>query len=140
MTYLTCDFQRQSGNYWKCSVCEWTTWKPSDKPPLKTCGTSDPFPPGMIPIFRDLRPLITRLAAETETEGLDDRYGPAVARWEADGFPVRTPDDLEYIVNTICPACQKHRDGFCTCKTCGAKPLLIRVRAYMGSEDCPGMW
>lgn len=88
----------------------------------------------------DLRPLITRLALETShPDILDDmvRYQSAAVRWEVAGFPVRDPDELAFILGTVCPGCRHDVNKTCTC--CGAKGQRVAVKAWMDTEICPAM-
>lgn len=124
ISMIDCEF-RQVQNNWKCLWCGFTYRSNSPYPPRRNC----PNPPNLAPIFADLE-------TETLEQHLDPRlYGRAALQWDAAGRPTRTPDELAYIVDVVCPGCRHFSGGRCTC--CGARGQRPEAKAVMATESCP---
>ncbi len=120
----------------RCPVCGLQNPRPIKKPFHAQCG-ADELP-------RDIRPLIARLAAETSQPSIIEDMAPyqsAVLQWEAADFPIRKSDEIQFILDVVCPDCQHYQAESKTCGCYKAKGQLVAIKIWMASEFCPaGQW
>ncbi|MCL2623008.1 MAG: hypothetical protein FWD31_05005 [Planctomycetaceae bacterium] len=68
-------------------------------------------------------------------------YTKAIARWIAEGRPVRDVEEVTRIFNEICSSCPYFNDVRQTCKICGCRARrsgnALMNKIAMKTESCP---
>lgn len=87
-------------------------------------------------------PKVTPVVVDADPSSFTEqaiRYGQAIARWAAAGFPRRSRKEQEANL-AICKPCQFYKDNRCTHQACGCQlesRLSGKSKIAMATEECP---
>lgn len=134
-----CPFTLNTDGLWQCPDCGWVYKRKADKPPRRNCPASR-TPEAIAEAEKQQAEALEAGKKLGWTAGDAKKWAAALLRWRAAGYPVRTDEEVEYIV-WICEDCGDYKADEKRCKICrcgvSTGGLAIFNKARLATERCP---